>query len=99
MPAQKHAHPDNPAPPAAQGQLPSDQHGGDTGPHREPNPPREEPKPQNGRRRKRYLDEWRRLNDRKRRVYTPWLLVRYSLTDVGLRPRPARHTGTRLTSS
>jgi hypothetical protein len=89
MPAQKHAHPDNPAPPAAQGQLPSDQHGGDTGPHREPNPPREEPKPQNGRRRKRYLDEWRRLNDRKRRVYTPWLLVRYSLTDVGLRPMPA----------
>jgi hypothetical protein len=30
-----------------------------------------------------------RLNDRYRRVYTPWLLIRYRLADLGLRPIPA----------
>ncbi len=38
---------------------------------------------------RKYRLEWARLNDRKRRVYTPWLLIRYRTSDLGLRPIPA----------
>ena len=43
--------------------------------------------------RKKRLDkrwkEWRRLNQDHRRVWTPWLLIRYRDTDLGLRPIPS----------
>jgi len=36
--------------------------------------------------RKRQQQEWHRLKDDRGRTWTPWLLIRYTLTDVGLRP-------------
>lgn len=36
-----------------------------------------------------YWKEWRRLNQDHRRVWTPWLLIRYRDTDMGLRPIPS----------
>lgn len=40
-------------------------------------------------RQRKYRREWARLNEGKRRVYTPWLLIRYRTADLGLRPIPA----------
>lgn len=37
-------------------------------------------------RRKRLIDEWRRLGQK---TWTPWLLLRYRLNDLGFRPIPA----------
>lgn len=36
-----------------------------------------------------YREAWRRLNERHKRRATPWLLIRYTLADLGLRPIPA----------
>lgn len=43
------------------------------------------------RREKKYRELWRQAKDPERpnRHWTPWLLIRYSLTDLGLRPIPA----------
>jgi hypothetical protein len=55
-------------------------------------PPKDEHQTEEQRRKERqrkYRQEWARLNGRHRRVYTPWLLIRYRLADLGLRPIPA----------
>jgi hypothetical protein len=53
---------------------------------------REREKTDREKRRERYREEWRRLNDRHKRRATPWLLIRYTLLDMGLRLIPAGDT-------
>jgi hypothetical protein len=55
-------------------------------------PPRKDDsdKQQREEERRRRRDElWRRVAHDRRHRYTPWLLLRYNLTDMGLRPMPA----------
>jgi hypothetical protein len=56
---------------------------------REPKQDRNRREDERRKRRERHWREWQRLNEERRRVWTPWLVIRYATHDLGLRPIPS----------